>query len=74
MANSSFKPSKFSEELYFILMSPPMRPRLTSLAAKYDLSIKELRSEIIRNIDRLTYRITKPVAAEDYPRRYVLNG
>ena len=55
MANSIFKASKFSEELYFMLMSPPMRPRVAALAEKHGLSNKELRAEIIRNIDRLTY-------------------
>ena len=47
MAVNSPESGKFAEELYFILMSSTLRRRIHALAAKYGLSPKALRNEII---------------------------
>lgn len=38
---------RFAEELFFLLMSSPLRDRVQSLGTKYGLSRKDLRDEIV---------------------------
>ncbi len=47
MALNSLKSGKFAEELYFLLMSSTLRTRIHALGAKYGLSSKAMRNEII---------------------------
>ncbi|MBN1765345.1 MAG: hypothetical protein JW860_08825 [Sedimentisphaerales bacterium] len=60
MKNISLQTGKFSEELYFLLMASPVRQRIISLAGKYGLTNQELREEIIRYANEITYKITEP--------------
>jgi hypothetical protein len=39
---------RFSEELYFMLMSSALRTRVLNLASKYDLSPKQLHDRLTR--------------------------
>ncbi|MBN1124269.1 MAG: hypothetical protein JXA82_04615 [Sedimentisphaerales bacterium] len=43
---------KFAEELYFMLISSPMRNRIEALAQKYGLSRKELKDNILLTAGR----------------------
>ncbi len=47
MALNSLKSGKFAEDLYFLLMSSTLRTRIHALGAKYGLSPKAMRNEII---------------------------
>jgi hypothetical protein len=38
---------RFAEELFFLLMSSPLRDRVQTLGVKYGLSRKDLRDEIV---------------------------
>jgi hypothetical protein len=38
---------RFAEELFFLLMSSPVRDRVQTLGVKYGLSRKDLRDEIV---------------------------
>ncbi len=54
MAANSPKTGKFAEELYFLLMSSTLRRRIHALGAKYGLSPKAMRNEIITFGDHIS--------------------
>ncbi|MBN1125228.1 MAG: hypothetical protein JXA82_09480 [Sedimentisphaerales bacterium] len=47
---------KFSEELYFMLLSTTMRKRVEALGAKYGLDGDELRSTVLQLTNQLAKR------------------
>jgi hypothetical protein len=57
MALNGLKSGKFSEELYFILMSAPLRQRIEALGSKYGLSPRQLRSQVIKCADQFGNRL-----------------
>ncbi len=59
MALMATKSEKFSEELYFMLMSSPLSERIRRLAEKYDLNEKPLRKEMLEFGENLPERISE---------------
>lgn len=47
MAANGLTSGQFSEELYFMLMSSPIRERVRSLGAKHGITGKALRNQIL---------------------------
>lgn len=60
VSDNEYNSSKFSEDIYFMLMSPPMRTKVLNLASRHGLSLKELRREIVRRIDDFVGQIQDP--------------
>ncbi len=52
-APNGLRTGKFAEDVFFILMSPEMRPRVESLAVRHGLSRRELRVRILTLITHL---------------------
>ena len=49
MTMNDLKANKFSEELYFLMMSSPVRDRVYKLAEKYGISTQQLRDKIVHS-------------------------
>ena len=60
------KNEKFSEELYFMLMSSALSERIRRLAEKYDLNEKPLRKEMLEFGENLPERINIPLTDSVY--------
>ena len=60
VSNKENNSSKFSEDIYLMLMSPPMRTKVLNLADRHGLSLKDLRREIVRRLDDFVGQVNDP--------------
>lgn len=67
METKELEYDKFSEELYFLLMSSQLKERIEKLGFKYGLCRKKLREEILAHGGSMPKRIEIPMSDECYP-------
>ena len=61
MDAKQMRSEKFSEELYFMVMSSPIKDRVSALAGKYGLSRQALRDEVLSLGRGMAERIDRSV-------------
>ena len=69
METKELEYDKFSEELYFLLMSSQLKERIEKLGSKHGLCGKGLRDRIVSQGAQMVKRIEIPMHEECYPVR-----